>query len=294
MVPYHRALPLRRVGVRLVPNTSRTAEGNGPPMDANFASETLALPPIPGSRRQMERASYAYEQDRGGAASRSGEPLFSADPRWGSYPLVYYTPHPDLVDVRTLPVTPFSTLGPADPGLEPVHTMLQEFSTVADYRMYRLDNTSRFVTSDDAGRVAKYVQSFRGIRPTMRSLDGTYPIQLLLFLKDIRITFNSQHLTKGVAVRILAHFLERDEERLYTIYTIHGLRAGQLHDDVSWQGLVNQFLRRYLTFDVLREAYDAVTTARQQPHETESTFADRSETAAFRCTAVFSEQSLAH
>ena len=128
----------------------------------------------------------------------------------------------------------------------------------------------------------------------MRSFDGTDPIQLLPFLKDIRITFNSQHLTEGVAVRFLAHFLERDAERLYTSYTMRGLRAGQLHDDVSWPGLVNQFLKRYLTGDVLGEAYDAVETARQQSYETESTFADRLETAPVRCTAVLSEQSLAH
>ena len=75
---------------------------------------------------------------------------------------------------------------------------------------------------------------------------------------------------------------------------MRGLRAGPLNDEVSWPGLVNQFLKRYLTDDVLGEAYDAVATARQQSHETESTFADRLETAALRCTAVFSEQSLAH
>ena len=75
---------------------------------------------------------------------------------------------------------------------------------------------------------------------------------------------------------------------------MRGLRAGHLHDDVSWPGLVNQFLKRYLPEDVLGDAYDAVATARQKPHETESTFADRLETAAFRCTAQFSEQSLAH
>ena len=172
--------------------------------------------------------------------------------------------------------------------------MIQEFSSVADNLMYRLENTSRLGTSGDAGRIAKYVQRRRGIRPTMRSFDGSDPIQMLPFLKDIQITFNSQHLIEGVAVRVLAHFLERDAERLCTSYTMCGLRAGQLHDDVSWPGLVNQFLKRYLTDDVLGEAYDAVTTARQQSHETESTFADQLETTAFRCTEAFSEQSLAH
>ena len=75
---------------------------------------------------------------------------------------------------------------------------------------------------------------------------------------------------------------------------MRGLRAGQRHDDISWPGLVNQFIKLYLTDDVLGEAYDAVATARQQPHETENAYADRLESAAFRCTAVFTEQALAH
>ena len=220
--------------------------------------------------------------------------MFSVDPRWGGYSPANVAVRPGPVDVRTLPFTPFGTLGPAQPGLEPVQTMIQEFSAVADYRMYRLDNTSRLVASGDAGRIAKYVQRCGGIRPTMRRFDGTDPIQLLPFLKNIWITFNSQHLTEVVAVRVLAHFLERDAERLYTSFTMRGLCAGQLHDDLTWLGLVNQFLNRYLNDDVLGEAYDAVATARQQSHETESTFADRLESAAFRCTAVFSEQFLAH
>ena len=185
-------------------------------MDANVASEIQALPRAPGSRWQTGRVPYQDDPDRAGAARGSGEPMFSVDPRWGGYSPANYAEHPGPVDVYTLPVTSFGSLGPAEPGLESVHTMIQEFSAVADYRMYRLDNTSRLVTSGDAGRIAKYVQRCRGIQPTMRSFDGTDPIQLLLFLKDIRITFNSQHLTENVAVRVLAHFLEHDTERLYT------------------------------------------------------------------------------
>ena len=202
-------------------------------MDAKVASETQALPSAPRSRWQTGRVPYRDDPDRGGAARRSGEPMFSVDPRWGGYPPANFAAHPCPVHVRMLPVTPLGTLGPTEPGLEPVHTMIQEFSAVADYRMYHLDTTSRLVTSGDAGRIAKYVQRCRGIRRTMRSFDGTDPIQLLPFLKDTRITFNSQHLTEDVAVKVLAHFLERDAERLYTSYTMRGLRAGHLHDDVS-------------------------------------------------------------
>ena len=160
------------------------------------------------------------------------------------------TAHPGPVDIRSLPVTPFGKLGPAAPGVEPVHTMIQEFRDVANYRMYWLDNTSRLLTSGDAVRITKYVQRCRGIRPTMRCFNGTEAIQLLPFLKDIHITFNEQHLTEGVAVRVFARFLERDAERLYMSYTMRRLRAGQLHDDISWPCLFHQFIKRYLTDDL--------------------------------------------
>lgn len=84
----------------------------------------------------------------------------------------------------------------------------------------------------------------------MHSFGSTDPIQLLPFLKGIWISFNAQHRTEGVAGRVLPHFLERDAERLYTPYTMLGLRAGQLYDNVSWLGLVNQLLKRYPTDDL--------------------------------------------
>ena len=211
--------------------------------------------------RQVRQIPNEDDRSRGGGARGSGETILPFDPRWGGYKPVDLTTHTGPVDVRTLPVTPFGTLVPAEPGLEPVHTMIQECSAVANYRMYRLDNTSRLVTSGDAGRIAKYVQRCRGLRPTMKSFDGTDAIQLLPFLKYIRINFNPSHLTEGVAIRVFAHFLEQDAERLYASYIMRGLRDGQLHEDTSWPGLVNQFIKRYLTDDVLREALDAVASA---------------------------------
>ena len=73
----------------------------------------------------------------------------------------------------------------------------------------------------------------------MRSFDGTDAIQIPPILKDIRITFIAQNLTEGAAVRVFVHFLECDAERLYTSHTMRGLRAGQIHDDISWPVLVN-------------------------------------------------------
>ena len=48
----------------------------------------------------------------------------------------------------------------------------------------------------------------------MRTFDRTNLIELLPFLNDVRITFKSQDITEGVAIRVLAQFLERVAERL--------------------------------------------------------------------------------
>lgn len=103
--------------------------------------------------------------------------------------------------MRTLPKAPFGNIGPVDLGLEPVHSMIQEFSPVSYYSTYRIDNVSRLVISGDAEKIAEYVQRCRKIHPTMRTFDRTDPIQLLPFLKDIRIKFKAQQLIEGVDVR---------------------------------------------------------------------------------------------
>ena len=247
-----------------------------------------------GSMRQPRWVPNEGDQGRGGVARGSREPIYPFDPCWGGYQPVDPTAHPGSVDVQRLPVTPFGTLGPAEPGLEPVYLMIQELSAVTNYHMYRLENIWRLVTSGDTGRTAKYAQRCRELCHTMNSFDGTDAIRLLPFLNDIRITFNAQHLTEGVAIRVFVHFQERDPERLYTSYSMRRLRVAQINDGTSWPCLVNQFNKRYLTNDVLGEAFDAVATPRKQPHEAESTFASRLESAAFQCTFVVSEQSLAH
>ena len=251
--------------------TSQAAEGNGLPLNANVASESQALPSASGSMWQTGRVPYRDDPDREVAARRSRETFTPFNLRWGGYLAVYHTAQPGLVDVHTLQITAYGKMGPAKPGLEPVHTMTQNFRAAANFRMYRLDKISRVVASGDARRIVQYVQQCRGIRPTMKRFDGIDPAQLLPFLKDLLNTFKAQHLTNGVAVWVLANYLERDAERLYSSYAMRGLRAGQLHEDVGWPGLANQLLKRYLTDEVLGEAYDAVPTARQQPHETENT-----------------------
>ena len=66
--------------------TSRSAADIKPTADANFASETQALPHASVSMRQLRQIPYGHDQECGGAPRGSGEPLFSVDPRWGGYP----------------------------------------------------------------------------------------------------------------------------------------------------------------------------------------------------------------
>ena len=156
------------------------------------------------------------------------------------------------------------------------------------------NDTSILVLENDEGRIGKYVKRCQCIRPTMKTFDGSSPITLLSFLKDISITFNAQRLNEGAAVRVVANFLERDAERLYTSYTMTALRSRSLRSagSISWPGLVNLLIRCYLTDDVLNDAYEKDATIRQLPHENENVYADRLEDLAYSCTAVFFDAAL--
>lgn len=72
----------------------------------------------------MRLLPFADGQDRGGAGRRSREPIPSFDSRLGDYLPVDLNERSGPVDVRTLPVTAFGTLGPAEPGLKRVHTVI--------------------------------------------------------------------------------------------------------------------------------------------------------------------------
>ena len=50
--------------------------------------------------------------------------------------------------------------------------------------------------------------------------------------------------------------------------------------------MVNLLIRRYLTDEVFKDAYEKVATIRQLPHESQKVCADRLEYLASSCTAV--------
>lgn len=121
----------------------------------------------------MEGVSNENEKDRRGIARGSAGPIFSVDFRQSGLRLADQAVPPGPLDIRMRPVTAVGTLGPAETEFDLVHTMIQEFGAVANYRMYRSDNTSKLVISVETGRIAKCVQHFRENRLKIRSFGGT-------------------------------------------------------------------------------------------------------------------------
>lgn len=208
------SMPAVRDGYRTGIKTNRFAEINQPPSDVKFASEMQALPHVPGSMRPTKRISYAHEQDCGGPIPASRDPSLSFDSRWGAYQPVERTVNSGARDSRMLPVTPFGMPGTTEPQHEQVHTMVQELRSVSDFRIYQLYNVSRLVTPGDAGRMAKYVQRCCETSTMVRSVESSNPTLLLTFLEDTRVAFIAQNLTKDVAIRFFAQFLEHDAEHV--------------------------------------------------------------------------------
>ena len=99
-------------------DTSRPARGDLTSMVATFAFEAQALPPVAGDIREASRVTYRNETGRGDTTRESRELILSFDPRWGGYQPPDLTTGQGPIDVRSLPVTAFGTLGPAAPGVE--------------------------------------------------------------------------------------------------------------------------------------------------------------------------------
>ena len=128
MVPYLRAQPRHKDGARLG-STPVAAQKRGDPRWTPTwrpRPKLCPLPPEPGGRPGRCRIETTLTVEEPPADPEN--PCSPSIPAGAaSYPPASYAEHPGPIDVRTLLVTPFETLGPAEPGLEPVHTMIQEF-----------------------------------------------------------------------------------------------------------------------------------------------------------------------
>lgn len=79
----------------------------------------------------------------------------------------------------------------------------------------------------------------------------------------------------GIAFDLLAHFVERDAENLYTTYSMTNVRVGALRSSINWPGPIKVLTKRYFTDNVLVDAHNAFITVHNLLYESEVVCADR-------------------
>ena len=198
-------------------------------------------------------------------------------------------------DNELAPGVPTASLwhfGPIEPGVEPLTTLLPEFRRVIDYRSYRLQNTSALDNQATVykGSASKIVTRMRSLMPRLTNFDGRTPIALLRFLRDIRQAFDGVRLSEGAAVRTISWFLEGDALQSYSSRAFSGIRR-TIDTNVTWSYVINTLIERYLSDDILSDAFTKVTTAVQNvdKNEDENAFLTRIERYADDCCGVFDD-----
>ena len=183
-------------------------------------------------------------------------------------------------------------LGPYCPGLQPLTTMVPAFKFVIDYRMYRLANMSSVPSENEMTNMYRFKKRIDALYTTLGKFDGSEPIAFLNFITTFREALNGFNLSEGIGVRMMSYFLELDAETAYETQVSPGTVVEGSAMAGTWPHVVNMFLQRYLTDEVLQAAYDKVTRATQNPGEDELQFAQRVMTNARKCRHVFTPAEL--
>ena len=140
-------------------------------------------------------------------------------------------------------------------------------------------------------RSAKEVKRLTGERA---SFDGSKPTKLLIFLRTVQETFDDGGVSEGLATRALYYLLggEAQDFHMSRVTTGTNLSGGAKPTPFTSPHVIHAMIQRYLTEDVLQEAYDSVTRARQGADEDDDAFAVRMEASARDCSGVFFQHDL--
>lgn len=81
--------------------------------------------------------------------------------------------------------------------------------------------------------------------------DGSCPVTLLKFIRDVRISFNEVFVSDGVALVMFGRLLSKKAGRLHSSYVSANIWASRAARMVSWSVLIQTYLQRYLTDSAL-------------------------------------------
>lgn len=178
------------------------------------------------------------------------------------------------------------------PGLEPLSTMVTPFARVVDYRTYRLKNKTSTLSAEEAVNVYDCKRRIDGLHPTLGTFSGSPPIKLLSFLATIRDALDTTGASEAIGMRAIAYFLEGEaldvhEEQLSSATDDYEEELFGESRSCAWPHIIDALLKRFLTDDVLQEAYNSVTRAGQREGEDEAKFAVRLSSSSRLCRHVF-------
>ena len=111
-------------------------------------------------------------------------------------------------------------------------------------------------------------------------------------MATVREGFNALRATEALSVLSLAYYLEGQAKTHYTALTTPGVRTTTSILGGMWPALVDSFIKRYLTDDILQAAYENITDAKKKQDEDENVFADRLISAARESCNVLEDREL--
>ena len=170
--------------------------------------------------------------------------------------------------------------------------MLTAFRTVVDYRYYRLVNRTAVLMPSDTESMYKLKKQVDGLYPTLKVFDGFQPIKLFDFLTTMKEALNGFGKSEAIGVRLLAFYLSEDAKSVYEAQVNPGTASRTAMLNATWPYVINAMIRRFLTEEVLQEAFDEVDRAKQLDTEDEMQFAQRMLENSRKCCHVFTPSEL--
>lgn len=108
-----------------------------------------------------------------------------------------FSPYETQAFLYSAPRTHFGALGALFSGLEPEYALLLVFPKFVNYRLYGLEVVFSHVFGSEKILVDKQLEHFRDMNSEFLKFDGSRPMALLKFFKDLRIGLTKRMFRKA-------------------------------------------------------------------------------------------------
>lgn len=172
-------------------------------------------------------------------------------------------------------------------GLHLLEMDIDAFRMVIHYSRYSLTNRAVYIGTYANLSLQKLKRRVELLYLTLEPFSEKDPIELLAFLSTMTEAFSGQRLSEGLASRDIGYFLTGSAQTTYT-NVVHPGTHDPARLPVTWPLIAHSLLSRFITDELLRNEYFAVTSASIKQGETDMYFAKRLHGMARRFRKVFS------